>query len=361
MTLLFADGFDGFTAGGNRTVLDPVYDYAGVVGTTSAGVLASGRGGDKCAFADIGFVQLGVVYGHELIVSSLSASTTWIIGFAYCLDDNNFHKGTTKRLPILQFLDSAGDGMTSFYIGGNNVNAVSGEINSTTKIGLGSAGLYTKLWHYIEIKVTFSTSSGAVEIRVDGQTALSASGVTAPTLTFETAPTKVILGPSNTSVRVLIDDVYICDSAGSINNDFLGDVGVRRLDPSADGTTNQFTPLGGGSNYVEVDEDDPDGDATYNESSTIGHKDLYAFENSPSAPTTINALQVVSTGKSDDGGAKGGRNRIRSSTAEEPGDTYALISTYVPYQSIHETDPNTAAAWTEAGINAAEIGVEVVS
>jgi hypothetical protein len=33
---------------------------------------------------------------------------------------------------------------------------------------------------------------------------------------------------------------------------------------------------------------------------------------------------------------------------------------YRQFLQLYETDPNTSAAWTEAGVNAAEFGAEVV-
>ena len=363
MTLLFAESFEGYITGGNRTVLDPVYGFASpYVGTTNAGVLGTGRVSGKCGFLDVGYTQGFLAYGFELDATALSSSSTWIIGFAFKVDENHFATTGPSRLPLLQFLDSDRDEMTTLYVAAGNVNVVTGGVLSTAKIDFGTVALFTRVWHYVEMRITFDTSSsGAVEVRVDGETVLSGTGVTAPTLTLEEFPTTLIFGSSNFGLRVLVDDLYVCDSAGSVNNSFLGDIGIRRLDPDGDGTTNDFTPLGGGANYVEVDEDDPDADTTYVESSTLTDKDLYTMDDAASTPTAINALQVVVTNKSGDGGAKSGRNRLRSNVTEVVGSDYSLESTYVPEQSIHETDPNTGSAWTEAGVNAAEVGMEVTA
>jgi len=361
MTLLFADGFEGYTGGGDRSVLDPVYDYNATINTTEAGVLTTGRVSGKCVFfKEASASQSIFMFGHELDVSTLSIDTTWIVGYAFTIPDPAFAPQNETQSPTMQFLDSAGDAMVTVYIAGGNINVVTGQINSTTKIGLATARLFTNVWHYLEIKITFNVTSGAVVLKIDEQQVLSASGVTAPTASGELKPTVIKLGDGSTGKMTLMDDLYICDSLGSLNNDFLGDIGIRRLDSATDGTTNEFTSTEG-NNFSAVNQDDPDGDSTYVESSTVGHNDLYTIDAVSGTPATINALQVVSTGKSDDGNPKGGRNMILSNSVEGLGPTYALTSTYVPYQSIHETDPNGGAAWTVGGVDAAEIGVEVVS
>jgi len=361
MTLLFADSFEGYTAGGDRTVLDPVYGFPGVVATNSAGVVGTGRVSGKCAFIDVGYVQLGDVYGFELDATALSADETWIVGFAFKVDENNFHKSGASRLPLLQFQDSAGDEMVTFFIAGNNVNVVTGGIDSNTKIAIGTATLLSRTWHYVEMKVWFDTAAGVVGVWVDDEYVIGATGVTAPTASAEEFPTKLIFGCSNHSIRVLIDDLYICDSLGGYNNDVLGEMGIRRLSANADGSTSDFTPLGGGANYAEVDEDDPDGDTSYVESSTVGHQDLYGVENLASTPADIRAVQIVVTSKSDDGGAKSGQNYLRSDNKEEDGVAYALTDSYVPHQTIVEEDPKTRDPWVEAGVNAVTVGMEVTA
>jgi len=356
MTLLFADGFDGYTGGGNRTVLDPIYTYDSGTSTTKAGVITLGRVTGKCAYIDQSVTPTTKILGHTLNVSALSIDTTWIVGYAF-----KVNASTHGKPGLVQFRDSVGSDMLTVYAGSGNINVKSGALNSSTNIGFGSARVFSKVWHYLEIKVTFNVTSGAVVVRLDEETVLSASGVTAPTGSGDTSPTSIEFGGESRHNNMYTDDLYIADGAGSLNNDFLGDIGIRRLDPTSNGTNNDFTPLAPDDNFEAVNQDDPDGDTTYVESSTVDHYDLYVIDDAPTGMATINALQVVSTGKSDDGNPKGGRNMVLSSATEGLGSTYALTSSYVPYLSIHETDPNGGAAWTEAGVNAAEIGVEVVS
>ena len=364
MTLLFSDGFESYTTGGGRTELDPIYDYNAVIDTADANILNEGRVSGKCAINRDGTNTFNRSFGHDIDAASLSSSGTWIVGFAVKYDQNNFSINTNQRMGLIQFRDSAQLPMVSIYISSGVFNVVTGGTLSTTKIGFTDVGILTNVWHYVELKVTFHLTSGAVVMQVDGQSVLSTTGITAPdtgTFPIETVPSYLTVGGTAARTRVLIDDLYVCDSAGSVNNDFLGDIGNRRLDATAEGTTNDFTPNTGTDNSALISETDRDDDTTYVESSTIGHNDLYVMENSPASPGTIAALQVWSTSKTDDGNPKGGSNMVLSGGFESLGGTEAITSAYLPYQSLHPTDPNGGAAWDETGVNAVEVGVEVVS
>jgi len=55
------------------------------------------------------------------------------------------------------------------------------------------------------------------------------------------------------------------------------------------------------------------------------------------------------------------KSAARSSPAQRRQTPHALTASYVYYRDIHETDPDTTAAWTPAGVNGARIGPEVVT
>jgi hypothetical protein len=52
-----------------------------------------------------------------------------------------------------------------------------------------------------------------------------------------------------------LDDVYICNDEGDYNNTFLGNVKVKRVSVSGDGTENNSVPFGESYRYRTVDED----------------------------------------------------------------------------------------------------------
>ena len=72
------------------------------------------------------------------------------------------------------------------------------------------------------------------------------------------------------------DDVYICDTTGSVNNNFLGELTVEHLRPASDDTA-QFLGSDANStdNWALVDEAGTYNGADYVASSTVGQRDLY--------------------------------------------------------------------------------------
>ena len=94
--------------------------------------------------------------------------------------------------------------------------------------------------------------------------------------------------------------------------------------------------------------------------STPGNQDLYGFANLAVTPTTIFGVQSCITAKKSDAGVRSVKQQVRSGGTDYDGDTTALATDYETHCEIAETDPDTAVAWTESGVNAAELGVETV-
>jgi hypothetical protein len=235
-----------------------------------------------------------------------------------------------------------------------------------TILDTGTIILKNGVWYHLEIKTTIS-NSGSIVINIDGIEDVNFSGDT------QNGTSSVVdrcgFGLENTNSLVMeayYKNTYICDSAGSTNNDFLGNIVIETLRPTADGTTNDFTPLNAGDNYVEVDEASQDGDTSYNSSSTVGNIDLFGMDN---ISNTINS--VLATGINIAMKKTDGTNRLITDVIRQGGTNYsgqgdkansgANISDYTYHTSIHETDPNTSVAWTEAGVNSAETGYEIDS
>jgi hypothetical protein len=159
-----------------------------------------------------------------------------------------------------------------------------------------------------------------------------------------------------------LDDVYLCDTGGSRNNDFLGDVRVVTLRPNADTGQADFTPSAGSVHYPMVAEaPDDDGDASYVESGTVGHKDLYGYQDLAASAAAIMAVQVATVTRKDDAGSRSLRTVLKSGPTMANGAIRVLGTPYALYDDRFEIDPATGAAWTKAGVDALEAGVEVVA
>ena len=155
--------------------------------------------------------------------------------------------------------------------------------------------------------------------------------------------------------------MYKLDSTGTLNNTFLGDVAVRNLVPSGNGTSSQLTGSDGDKvdNYEWVDEM-PFNALGYVGSATPGDLDTYAIADLGAGITTVYGVQVNSRMAKTEASLAQAKLALRSGGTVYYGTTRALSTSYVGYYQLYETDPATSAQWTTGGVNAIEAGMEVV-
>jgi len=212
-------------------------------------------------------------------------------------------------------------------------------------------------WAYWELYVKINNTTGEITLKKNGSTVYT-----------DTTDTYVASYYFN-SVRFegsayhygYYDDIYICSSSGTVNNTYLGDIRVDALVPSGNGNSSQLTGSDADStdNYLHVDEVTQDGDTSYVEHATSGNKDTYAYDNLAVSPGTIHGISVATYAKKTDTAAKSFRRVLRSGGTDYTGSDVSLGTGYVFTEEIFETDPDTASAWTESGVNAMEVGFEV--
>lgn len=299
-------------------------------------------GGGRLAFAGGGGVQ---DHGARLAISS--APSTIFFGLAIkkaanagsedfmrFRADGNIHvtlrfNGTTRRIDVIT---NPGGTIGFFYM-------------SPTR------------WHWLEIKVTISDTVGEITIQVDEVQVFTATGLDNRNDAGGVFVNQIDLRNDNgTDTLYDVDDMIVHTEA-----DFIGDIRIENLRPDGDGSQSSFTPLGGGTNSVEVDETPgPDDDTSHVESSTVGHQDLYTMDNMVGTGTTIFAVQAKAYARKDDAGARSIILLARENATTGSGATQTLITTYEWFNEIFELNPDTTAAWTLSEVNAMEIGQENV-
>jgi hypothetical protein len=217
------------------------------------------------------------------------------------------------------------------------------------------------VWYYFEFQATIHASAGAVTLKVSDAgvttTWASASGVN--TQTTANATTNGVRF-ANAGYPVTIDDFYCLNSSGSVNNTFLGECRILTGLPNVDGSSLQWTPSAGTSHFAMVDETNPNDDTDYVSSATVGQIDLLGIPDiAPSGP--ILGVQSVLCARKDDVGLRQIADQCKSGATTATGATVTLNTTYGMSRQIRETDPATGAAWTAAGVNAAEFGIKVIA
>jgi hypothetical protein len=217
-------------------------------------------------------------------------------------------------------------------------------------------------WNYVEVKFHVANSGGYIIVKVNGVEVLNLTGV--DTQYSNAALSAVYLGSCgryNTARTVWFDDIYICDTLGSANNDFLGDCKVQLLAPSGNGNYSDFVGSDDDSadNYLHVDDaESPDDDTSYVESATSADQDTYAHENTADCDT-VHGVGVKVLAKKTEGGSPDLKALARSGTTDEASDALGFGTDYQAKQVVYEQDPDTSAAWTTGGVDNAEFGIEV--
>lgn len=218
-------------------------------------------------------------------------------------------------------------------------------------------------WNYFELKIKCSSgTSGSYTLKVNDTTVLSDSGIN--TLESSTLPVQLFrwygfdaASDDTPAKETMIDDVYLLDTTGSINNSFLGaDTIVVSKAPIVDGTVNDFTPQSGVDNYAMVDEN-PASAADYNDGATNGDIDEYGFavvdQDGIYGVMVETHVQVQTEGRE-----RRFRHRARSG-ASVGSSSDISVTDDVTERSLFEVDPNTSGLWNKAALNSAEFGVEV--
>ena len=375
MTLLYTQGFEGFCdvaaipGAGDITLLQGSFNYPDDTLTAEVGLIA-GRNGNGIAgfFADATSLGAGF-WGHLIPVAGLSSQDDWVVGLAFYNAHPWYETSGTARSPIIQFIDSDAEVMLSVYPAAGTLNVRAGAVNTGTKLGFADAILPSRVWYYIECKVNFHASTGSVVLRVNEEEVLNVTGVnTTPTTSLDARPSMISIGGGSRSQQFQVDDVYILDDQGSVNNDFLGDIRIERLNPvTPSGNSSGFVGQDADStdNFEMVDDAAPDDDGTtYVESKTVTPtpaKDTYNFANSSITAASVAAVSVKSLVRKTDAGS---RNFVH--VARQTGETdSAIVYPGVDYrymESIFEQDPNdgvTPIAWTTTTVNSAEFGYKV--
>lgn len=272
--------------------------------------------------------------------------TTAVVGYAVYLSALGSH------------IELLGDASTLnvkvTFLGDGSIRAYDGAAGTlgTTATGIVSTGA----WYYLEMKVKIDNSTGTVEIKLNGAQVLNLTGLDTQTSTSAVVAEIYLRGFNG--VSAYFDDLYICDVAGSLNNDFLGVVAVTALVPDGAGTNTGLTPSTG-ANWQNVDEIPPDDDTTYNQSTATGQTDTYDF-GAAAVTGTILGVQLTSTIKNIDVGSVNARNVVRSggTPAETESGDLALGGTFLMWSTIWEQEPVDATAWTNTNINTSEFGVK---
>lgn len=236
----------------------------------------------------------------------------------------------------------------------------------STQLGISAAGLiFAGFWNYLEVLCTVDDAAGVVTVNLNSTQLLN---LTSQDTNNAGAVPEIdaIKFQGAQTFGTFLDDIYIVDTTGAApQNTLLGDTRVESLVPVADGALQDFPvlePVTPTTHFDKVNDAEPDDAVTFVGSETGGHQDTYDMQTlpDPGGTSTIFGLQLLLWARKDKVTAKSFKPITRSGGTVYPGAINPLVTTFEYYTELWQQDPDTAADWTESGVNAAEFGAEVV-
>ena len=336
MSLLFIDGFDD-----NLSSLK--------WSSYNANSLSSGRNGNAAYLGDntkYMLKQVAVADEHATFILGCGLYITGIVP-SFFLELRSDDRATVHL---------------RFYFNANNQISVYRGPGTTLLGSTPISGFAFNTWFHFEVKAVLHDSTGSVVIKFNGVTVLNLTGIDTKNAGTKTGFDTVEWWGTNTAgaTTIIVDDFYLCNGAGSVNNDFLGDCTIQTLYPSGNGNYSQWVGSDADStnNYLLVDENPPN-TTDYVESGTATNKDTYTFGDLTGAPAVKGVATSIYMSKSD-AGAQLMRQTARIGGTDYPSatDDAPSFGSYLLSNRMMEVSPATSSLWTYTEVNGAEFGVE---
>jgi hypothetical protein len=238
-----------------------------------------------------------------------------------------------------------------------NPYAVLGTTNFATPVPLAYK------WCFLEFKVVASsTTSGSISFRYNGSPIGSLTGI--QTLSTGIANyyshLKFIAGGSG-SIAWNCDDFYICDTSGSYNNDFLGDVIVEHLRPIAPNIQSDLMGSDGDNidNWAMVDDPGSLVTSDYVYSNTVGQRDIYSLSAPLHSTGVVKGVMALNTGERTDTDNISAKTLLQDSTG-----TSISTAKVLPYGSqgvvpLMKDRKFDGSAWAWSDLSTLHSGVEI--
>lgn len=216
---------------------------------------------------------------------------------------------------------------------------------------------FNQTYVYIEMKCTFSTTIGAVTVRVNGQTVLTLTNVNTDPDGSGLANIFYLQGPGS-GTFAYADDVYLLDLLGGINADFWGPIRIFAGAPISDSVPLQFTPSVAGPHFSLVNAIPQNNGATFVQDNNVGDQDQYIHATTGIvAPVSIKAVQHNMDAQIDIAGAR----ILGSSVGGVVSGGQALTQAYQIKLFPYDTNPVTGLPWALTDFATTPFGPDVVA
>lgn len=217
------------------------------------------------------------------------------------------------------------------------------------------------IWNYVELEVNARDSK--YRIWMNDRLVYDAT-LTEEIVNFDKWHIKAQYRTGGTANQTFIDvdDIYLMDGKGNVNNTRLGKVNVTTRYPKADVQT-EFSRNGGTSNFSRVADASADDDSSHVFSNVIGAVDLY--ENTDVLEViddnAVVAVAVAISARMTEPDSMSIGAVIKSGESEQNGGRMALkASVYTAEKAVFETDPATGTRWKPEAVRTLKWGQKVL-
>lgn len=216
--------------------------------------------------------------------------------------------------------------------------------------------LIANAWQHLEVKFVQGVSTGEVELRVEGVTKLTASGINTGSLPYQQIvsyqPTNVIHG-----FIWYIKDLIPWDGSGGWGDDFVGSQQVYYGAPNSD-VSSGWSRTTGTTDFAILDAQPPnDAQYIFAGQSPIPAPSITTFADLPPEVTSIKAVMSVVRTRKSDGGDASLQLSLLSAAAAANGVNRPITTAFTYYADVFHLDPNTGAPWTPPGLDAARLQI----
>jgi len=385
MALRWLEGFEG--ANNNETVHGRIYSNVPTTASTPQDGASSSV--DEAYSDDNSFLTTNALVAP--------VQNSWIIGFAF----RPAH-GTTINNPDVPYVameNTDGEQIRIEFLQSNPAISKPGGIYYRLRIMRGAVEIATsdqafnlegalvvEGWCYFEFKITIDNSVGAVEGRYRWiQKPSRQAGGVHTTLTWDAAVSGIDTqnqtsaggdrftlntNSGNAGNQTAWDDIYVCDSTGSKNNDFLGKIIIQKHSlpdgAGGEGDTTDWdlvTATSTGDAWEEPHNTNEDDERTT--SATTSQIHLGAYD---PLPDLISGAPIIGVrkdihGRMETTGSLDIGHMWRKTTVPsgqiESGTALTVDSTTIVANTvIAEDDPNTATTWVNADLDTYQYGVK---
>lgn len=358
MALLFFDGFDQYTTSGATTGhqihnLNPV-NYVSTANTTVGGNTPGvttmpelGSLGIRCRLG-IPLTSSHIIWGYNLPRVFGSGDT---LGFGAHIYVSEWELNTLKN-----YFFGLGNVTSSIF---STSNACSFQYHTTSGQGryVSPGGVVDDFFptqlsvvgvvHHVEVKYYLHETEGSVELRVNGQTEYSRTGInTLPdNLSIIRLAHGVGAGGGLTSALYL-DNLYVWDQTGDTNNDWLGERSVTTLLPNEDGSLQEWALSSGSDGYSLINGVPPGSEDI--SATEVGKKSSFGFTDLPSVDVGIIGVKTEVSAQKD-GTAPAS---VTIGPVGYPGAAHPLtLDQYLRFNDVWDVNPATGMEWQPGELN----------